>query len=849
MKKLLSVLLICLLSINVLGFNVIKSEEVLGEPVQDEEQEILEQTEDAAQEQEENINEGDLQDIDATTPCLPEDMGDVSSYFNVVSGTDFTYNNSTSAYEADFKTSLKLPSIEAKCENNVELTSYVLKVSDEEFTEITEPGTYNVTAEVLFTENSSPCKGTINFTLVVEEVVEAEGDEYSIDAEGFAYDGEFMDIYSAEYNETLKWPQVKLENGFEFVGEPKYTIVADNHNELALTDKVKPGNYNFTVVGSYKPTEGNDKVENKAKRNFRAQYIVQIFEKEESSIIVVEPIDEFTFVYDNYDYLNDIKVKAIIDGEEVELEAEDYTLFDPKYAVAGVGFCDAENFINAGEYQIWVELSDEFLVDHTIGTDIFGCEMKYYPINVKVEQREVLFDGYDVVPGLYHPIIGNNVVGNIVFEWTADANRNISMPYNGYSPMLVLTKGQTEFGVPENEFCLPNARFVLADTVEGHTGGLTQADITRGLLKDYVYATDIIDEKALTNTKNAGEHNVIILFSELSNYKLSDDSATASYTINPQVVSLEWKNTNIGITDLDDFNLLDAIDKRPQVTLIGLQGLDKYEGLGVAFEYYNANDYARRYPLAYPPMTAGEYIAVAKYVTNLDGYFENTNYVLDKEYSTRYIVCSRDSLYRAYVLNGTISTGAINNSSIYGLKLTVPTENEALEMIDYLKAGEDVALGYKLEKALEDGKNINMYVIANDVTTTRKSKLVLSEENCILVELKLYFSIDGDLRRYEVENTGDYEVTVKLGLSNLDAIKIGISNDRLAYIDRYHGDNTTKDYTHLVTPIREGLDGIFSYSFSVNTNLFSEFAVYTKGTPTIDDSDIDYNHIVPYTGE
>lgn len=505
---------------------------------------------------------------------------------------------------------------------------------------------------------------------------------------------------------------------------------------------------------------------------------------------------------------------------------------------------DAENSVlyewkEVGSYYINVAMDEETYSCYEWPEYIVDSEN---PLNAKIGYRinksTIEFAGWDFDSlDTDHDgvviISGSLLSVDIDFKYTMDGD-TLCLEYNGFNPFL--------FRTISGYMPIPGAKYKYVNS------DIIVKDVKRADYK--YYPQTVLDELKLS----VGTYNSVI---SLDHDSYGTNSATATFKVIPKPVTLNWTKTTIGISES---NL------NPECEIVGLSPIDelgfklvkKDEGIDwettdrVVVEFGNYYKYSSLdaaepevvayYPVQYKPTEVGKYkVDVRNLVYRLSGAVDN-NYILTGNTSIDYVIVDDSSVEK----QGKITVGTINKvdkSAASDIKLNALTETEMLSVISKL-AEDDVETAQELTDALNNNKNISIYLVAENLEDT--SKIILPTNNCVVIDLQLYAYIEGLSEQYLLRDTGTYSFGVDVTLTKAQADALGYTPGKCFYIATYHGTDVTPSNTQMVEPIVSGTGESTTYTFKIRTNKFSDFAIYVGSKPV--DIEINYEHIVPYTG-
>ena len=445
-----------------------------------------------------------------------------------------------------------------------------------------------------------------------------------------------------------------------------------------------------------------------------------------------------------------------------------------------------------------------------------------------VEFAEWDFEAADAADGTIDGVAvinGSLLTINADFKYTME-DGVLCLEYNGFNPFL--------FKTVEGYAPIPYSKYTY--TVGDQT---IDTIINRA---DYKYYP-LLPSEALKLGVGTYYTNIVV---ENDNYAAND--VKASFKVTPKPITVEWTKTVIDINDTD---------KDPKCEIVGLAPIDQIgfyykdenqewqckDRFHVEYSYYKYDSDGNLqklagYPLNYNFTEEGRYAVKAEKVVNLLGY-ANPNYVFDEVWTT-FVIVDNTTVHD----NGDISVGTINNIStntVGSVELQVPSVNQMEALIARLNDLGDET-GTILQDALDHNKHIDIYLEANEVTPQEVADkgLILSKNNSIVVDLKLYALVAGDTNRYPLTDTGTYKASIKINLTTPQVQALGYNDSKCFYIDRYHN-SIIPDSTQMVEPdINDGI-----YSFTLTSNKFSDFAIYVGNEPV--EIEVDDYHIVPYT--
>lgn len=494
----------------------------------------------------------------------------------------------------------------------------------------------------------------------------------------------------------------------------------------------------------------------------------------------------------------------------------------PNYQGAvGSYYLDVEMDAEAAKYYKW----PDYVVDQENSSKA--------SIGFRINQRPVEFAGWDfeaadaadgTIDGVA-VINGSLLTINADFKYTME-DGVLCLEYNGFNPFL--------FKTVDGYAPIPDSKYTY--TVGDQT---IDTIINRA---DYKYYP-LLPSEALKLGVGTYYSNIVV---ENDNYAAND--VKASFKVTPKPITVEWTKTVIDINDTD---------KDPKCEIVGLAPIDQIgfyykdenqewqckDRFHVEYSYYKYDSDGNLqklagYPLNYNFTEEGRYAVKAEKVVNLLGY-ANPNYVFDEVWTT-FVIVDNTTVHD----NGDISVGTINNIStntVGSVELQVPSVNQMEALIARLNDLGDET-GTILQDALDHNKHIDIYLEANEVTPQEVADkgLILSKNNSIVVDLKLYALVAGDTNRYPLTDTGTYKASIKINLTTPQVQALGYNDSKCFYIDRYHN-SIIPDSTQMVEPdINDGI-----YSFTLISNKFSDFAIYVGNEPV--EIEVDDYHIVPYT--
>ena len=652
-------------------------------------------------------------------------------------------------------------------------------------------------------------------------------DYVEIDLNGnFTYDN---DKYVAIYNGSEQHPELvaKTDEGYTMTLNSINYVTSPSTTEDPIK-AINPGQYKLGITYNYSYSNGDDPINNETARWNKGNTIVFEIKKRE-----LVPSYTQSIGYAAKEIHPTVYAYVSGTGSSITLvEGEDYTIENVKNIF---GPCES---IYIGEYTADIVWSDDFKACNELINPAFG---ERYQISYEITKREVEFSRF-VIDGESQIITGQFLDKTVDFIWK-NVDGQVCLEYNGYSPFLFRKKG--------GEPCLPDAVFKYLDENDEYQeienvsildydyDPLCKLEYVKFFVGDYYADIDFILSSPLYITK------------------------PATFKIVPKPVSVEWTKTIIDVSDRN---------KRPASNIVGLADIDKYgivykngkfvieevDKLSLSYAYYDANDLSFERPYISNPTEVGEYIAKPRYVIYANGNV-NPNYVITGP-NTAYQIVDMSSIQKIVLDNGasiTIATLDKTTNAGLGVRMQAPTVEEALGLISYLQNSSnpnEQALGDLLNSNIENGKNINIYLVSKDVNNPERLNLPSDKalENCVLFDLELFASISGDTMTYPITDTGSYNVKVNVEFDQNSADTIGNNENKEWFVARYHNNSSNNDSIIKIEPIIDGSGEDTTYTFVLTTNKFSDFVVYTLDKyvpkPSEDEEETPSTREVPNTG-
>lgn len=498
-----------------------------------------------------------------------------------------------------------------------------------------------------------------------------------------------------------------------------------------------------------------------------------------------------------------------------------------------------------GDYFVYVNMPadlDDYYEWDQVYTNYSEIETNVAKVGYAINKCVIEFDRWDIpgnssitIPATLGPIQAD-------FIWIND-NGNVSMQYNGFNPFLFVTE--------DNRCPIPNA-------IYKNSKGEDVTDVSR---LDTHYYPSLKDLKYWV-----GEYYVDINVDDNNKYAASCTRAT--FEVTPKPVTIEWTETQIDISNPD---------KDPKCEIIGLAPIDKY-GFRLAYncdnqklEWYTEDKLTVDYSYyKFQTNEQGEEYIVkthdcpANFVADKEGKYGaeavSIVYTLTGNVDKNYILTG-DNLLTAYTVvdkstvegDSNVTVGTIDNVDkdiVEEIKLKAPTSAQMESLISYLAVhgtDEDKETAQVLANALGK-KNINFYVVANEADSEEVTKLILSSDSSITIDLELFACVDGDPKQYKLTNTGDYYSNIEILLTEDQARSIGYDNTKAFYIDTFHGSSKLPVRTQIAEPdiVINGSEKL--YRFNISTNKFSYYNIYTGTRPIHyepeDDDDYSWHRVV-----
>lgn len=330
------------------------------------------------------------------------------------------------------------------------------------------------------------------------------------------------------------------------------------------------------------------------------------------------------------------------------------------------------------------------------------------------------------------------------------------------------------------------------------------------------------DVSAQEVIKDAKTYEVTVSSMYDSNYEITSYLEPQQLTVLPKEVAVKW--TKLSISSYENVT--------PGYEIIGLvdEDADKVQ-LKLVYDG----------KLEVAPSDIGYHIATIIGFNYIGEDTECKNYTLadGAKVSTSYVIVDGD-IQKG---EGEVSTGTIiNTCELTGLSLAVPTSNDMKEII---KAQGTSSLAAALKSALEGGREIVLYLKANDCDIESielpKGK---TEDDVVGIDLNLFAVVAGDSTEYKITETGSYDIRTSVTLSKDQMDKIGYNSNKDIYVLRYHGEDKTTIKIGNPTVIDE--DG---YTFEFDSNKFSTYVFYTANKPynPTPSDDHKHSHEVPNT--
>ena len=624
---------------------------------------------------------------------------------------------------------------------------------------------------------------------------------------------------------------------------PSIYALDESGNEVALDYYNQPiifkeGTFADYVIAEYK-NPGNYSALIELKRSFLLNNTVDAEDKTPLTpttytavipAIIDKAVIEYDFdalYYNGENQIPEFKFTGV-DGIEGGLNNHIRVLTDTITDYAGTPLY---KWAEVGSYYIDVKMDDE-IAKYYVWDEIIAAEdSQYATIGYRINKREVEFSNWDLEEGESIEIEGSLLSLTTTFKYTME-DGILCLEYNGYNPFLFKAiNGSAPYGYAP----IPGAKYT-------YVGSDKKAeDIQR---EDYEFLPSLPSEALKLGV---GTYYSTIV---LENDSYATQRATATFKVTPKPVTVNWTKTIIDINDED---------KDPKCEIVGLVPIDQ---IGFYFkddnkEWQNKDRFYAGYsyykfdadgnpvkvadfPVKYSFTEPGRYAVKVENIVNLLGDV-NHNYVVENEW-TSFVVVDNTTVNPSVDGNITVGTISMIENSVDSVELQAPTVNQMEALIARLDAlGDDT--GEVLQDAIDEGKNINIYLVASDVTEDEINEkgLIIPSNNAAVINLELYATVDGDINRYQLTDTGNYKVGVTVKLTEAEAEALGYNSARCFYIARYHGDSKTPTATQMTDPTYS--NGI--YSFTLSSNQFSDFAIYTGNKPVHIETDDE--HIVPIT--
>lgn len=702
---------------------------------------------------------------------------------------------------------------------------------------------------------------TVNINLLnykFEEGAEADSTDFPVKYTIAKRQVTIATSYEEEYNKYGVYPKIVATSGdktinltgkknneevydFEIVGNKIYdgsNYRFPNH-ELDYNYNLEPNSYTLGINFS-SDFDKNNKVNDTEDNNIGSiSYTI--------TKAIIEPDFDALYYIDDLDNpgygLNQIPSFRSLDSKGEDILSNKVTLVDGDDAdelpdVYSTDGTKLNKWAAVGSYYVYLQMNDS-LSKYYAWSDLYAVneDASLAKVGYRINQRNVEFAGWDF-KGDSIELTGYFGTYEATFKWVKDASENISLQYNGFNPF--------QFIDSRGYYPIPQAKYT-------YKVGETTYN-ANGIVREDCNYDPIGIIEALKVKLDVGTYAMKI---SLDSDNYAANHVNANFKVTPKPVTISWSNTTIPF---------DADKLEPDCEIIGLAPIDEYgfklgkedgklaiqtdDKLVVDYSYYKFDAETGNpvlvcnAPLNYVPDEEGRYAVEAVDIVYKKTGISTKNYVLTGEnLMTSYIVgdVNTDDT------EGGISVITIDNvdpEEILSIVLEKPTNNEMESII----AAQDEAVASILQAALDDGKNINIYLEANTVTADEIAEkgLILPTQNAVVVDLKLYACIDGSVEKYQLTETGTYKPDIQFSLTQAQAESIGYNSARCFYIARYHGDVKTPDSTQMANPTVTGSGEDTIYTFSLRSNKFSDFAIYTANKPTPIPTNND--HVVPYTG-
>lgn len=701
------------------------------------------------------------------------------------------------------------------------------------------------------TSQYNPITYTVNIELLnyqFETGVEADSTNYPVTYKIDKRQVTIPTSYVDEYNPNGLHPNITCTNGQNKINlkykqnnsQTQYDYWFEDmcNSESKKNQNENAGNYSL-IVGNYEAKLcftnefiGNNKINGSDIDSLDIQY--------EITKAIISP-DFNALYYTGENQIPTFRCIKTIDGKEVNILDGHANVVDDdadgnpdvynEYGLCREAWSDVYE-----KYHLYLKM-DESLSECYKWDDLHAVEgdESLAKIGYRINKRNVEFAGWDI-KGDSETLTGYLGSYKAEFKWvknkTKDGKEYVSLEYNGFNPfMFVDANGYYPIPKPKYSYKIGENTYYAKDIVR------QDCDYDRSL-------------EELTNIKlNVGNY---CMFIHLNNENYNADDLCANFDVTPKPVTISWSNTTIPF-DSDKLEPNCEIHGLAPIDEIGFKLVKDSDGirietddkLVVDYSYYKFDKqdqpvvvcYA---PLNYVPKEEGRYAVEAANIIYKKTGIPTKNYVLTGDnLMTSYIVGDINSEESDNGIS-VITINHISEEIISNIVLKPLTPNELEQII----ATQPKDVRDKLEHAFnEEHKNINIY-LETSIIDPNLEQLILPTENAIVIDLKLYACIEGTTDRYPLTETGTYKPDIQITLNQDQAIGLGYNSSKCFYIARYHGERTP-DNTQMADPIIAGSGENTTYTFSLRSNKFSDFAIYVGNKPVKVETNDD--HIVPVT--
>lgn len=558
-----------------------------------------------------------------------------------------------------------------------------------------------------------------------------------------------------------------------------------------------------------------------------------------TKVTITPDFDALYYIFET----NQIPKFKVLDSKDNNILENHITVVDKDGKPKQVVYDDEDyelstKYYEVGNYYVFIKMDETLATNYNWDSNhIIAEDSPIAKVGYKINPRRVEFAGWDI-EGDSETLTGYFGSYEAEFVWVKEKigeEEYVSLEYNGFNPFM--------FVDGDGYYPIPKAKFTY--TIDGITceaKGIYREDCNYDPSMQELFKVKL----------NVGNYNMYI---SLDSDHYSAQRTYAGFDVTPKPVTISWSNTTIPF---------DSDKLEPDCEIIGLAPIDEYgfklakkdgggleiqtdDKLVVDYSYYvfNENDVPQKVmdaPGNYPITKEGRYAVEAANIVYKKTGTSTKNYVL-----------TGDNLMTSFVVGDVNSEDAENNISVItidsvdknivsSIVLKTISKNEAEQII----AVQSQEVAEALQDAIDHNKNINIYLEASTVTReeTVLKDLILPTENAIVIDLKLYACIEGTTERYPLTETGTFKPDIKVTLNQAQATGLGYNSSKCFYIARYHG-GRTPDSTQMADPIIAGSGEDTTYTFSLRSNKFSDFAIYVGNKPVKVETNDD--HIVPIT--